>query len=166
MYEPTCLLAINHLLGESHVLGSNNDRRHSEIIDSSMLEVNPDKFEHTRYILTTIKARFKIGNASGDRARHHVVAGDQKLFAHMCSIKETHPKEFEWLIPIPGDWHMMMNLQQPIIDEYWGLGLMNVANGNKKDNSVGGLGWSALLAHSRLKQGNNKSFRDRHIYLR
>lgn len=71
MYEPTCLLAINHLLGESHVLGSNNDRRHSEIIDSSMLEVNPDKFEHTRYI----------------------------------------PKEFEWLIPIPGDWHMMMNLR-------------------------------------------------------
>ena len=31
---------------------------------------------------------------------------------------------------------------------------------------MGGMGWSKKLAQSRLKDGSNKAFRDRHIYLR
>lgn len=45
-----------------------------------------------------------------DQTREYlVIEGDQKLYEVLQSLKFEYGKELDWAIPIPGDWHMLMN---------------------------------------------------------
>lgn len=36
-----------------------------------------------------------------------VIEGDQKLYEVLQSLKFEYGKELDWVIPFPGDWHML-----------------------------------------------------------
>ena len=44
------------------------------------------------------------------RIQHLVVVGNAKTYGHLVKIKQEHVQDMEWLIPIPGDWHILKNL--------------------------------------------------------
>lgn len=133
----------------------------SDILRTSAIDLNPDDEDNALFILRQIKKENKVG----ERTKFHVVAGDQKSVSHMVAIKARYPDEFEWLVPLMGDFHVMENFHACIFERFWELGLKQLANGNAPGNQVGGLGWSAANAESRLRQRKGKSFRHRHVFL-
>ena len=47
-----------------------------------------------------------------DHTREYIVIeGDQKLYEVLQSLKFKYSKDLDWAIPMPGDWHMLMNYQ-------------------------------------------------------
>ena len=52
-----------------------------------------------------------------------VVEGDAKLYELLQSLKLEYNKELCWLLPFPGDWHMLMNYQAALMKPYFDAGL-------------------------------------------
>ena len=55
------------------------------------------------------------------------VIGDQKIFAHLQKLKRHYGRELDWLIPFPGDWHMMKNFQPVLMKLYFHAGVLELA---------------------------------------
>ena len=63
-----------------------------------------------------------------DQTREYlVIEGDQKLYDVLQSLKFEYGKELDWVIPIPGDWHMLMNFQSALMKPYFDAGLKDLA---------------------------------------
>ena len=56
-----------------------------------------------------------------------VIEGDQKLYEVLQSLKFEYGEALDWVIPIPGDWHMLMNFQSAIMKPYFDAGLKTLA---------------------------------------
>ena len=134
----------------------------SDILRTSALDVNPDVEDNVPYILDTIAE----DNLVGSRSKHHVIAGDQRTIMHVTNTIAKHPKQYDWVVPMMGDFHAMDNFHPCIMNQFWHLGLGQLANGNMQGNESGGMGWTASNADARLRQGKGRSYRDRHVFLR
>ena len=63
-----------------------------------------------------------------DQTREYlVIEGDQKLYEVLQSLKFEYGKDLDWAIPIPGDWHTLMNYQTAIMEPYFDAGLKDLA---------------------------------------
>ena len=56
-----------------------------------------------------------------------VIEGGQKLYEVLQSLKFECGKVLHWTIPIPGDWHMLMNYQSALMKPYFDAGLRDLA---------------------------------------
>ena len=56
-----------------------------------------------------------------------VVEGDAKVYEILKSLCCEYDEDLKWLIPYPGDWHMLMNFQTPIMKAYYDAGLKSLA---------------------------------------
>ncbi|KAJ8048225.1 hypothetical protein HOLleu_00456 [Holothuria leucospilota] len=56
------------------------------------------------------------------------VVGDGKTFFHLAKLKQEYSAELEWMIPFPGDWHTLKNLQPVLMKIYWHAGLSDLAS--------------------------------------
>lgn len=56
-----------------------------------------------------------------------LVEGDAKLYELLQSLKFEYRDELLWLIPYPGDWHMLMNFQSALLKPYFDAGLKSLA---------------------------------------
>ena len=57
-----------------------------------------------------------------------IVEGDAKIYEIMQNIKYQYGMEFRWLVPYPGDWHLLKNYQVPLMKAYFDAGLKELAN--------------------------------------
>ena len=55
-----------------------------------------------------------------------VVEGDAKIYEVLQSLKNEYGDELEWVIPFPGDWHMLMNFQSALMKPYFDAGLKSL----------------------------------------
>ena len=55
------------------------------------------------------------------------VVGDQKVFVNLHKLKRQYGKDLDWLIPMPGDWHMLKNFQPVLMKIYFHSGLRELA---------------------------------------
>ena len=39
------------------------------------------------------------------------VVGDAKTYNHLVELKRSYGQELSWLLPLPGDWHILKNFQ-------------------------------------------------------
>lgn len=63
-----------------------------------------------------------------DQTREYlVIEGDQKLYEVLQSLKFEYGKDLNWVIPIPGDCHMLKNYQSAIMKPYFDAGLKDLA---------------------------------------
>ena len=62
------------------------------------------------------------------RLQSLVVVGDGKTFEHLVRLKHEYSKELEWMVPFPGDWHTLKNLQPVLMKVYWHAGLHVLAS--------------------------------------
>ena len=56
-----------------------------------------------------------------------VLEGDAKLYEIMKSLQFEYGDELSWVIPYPGDWHMLMNYQSALMKAYYDAGLKALA---------------------------------------
>ena len=43
-----------------------------------------------------------------------VVGGDQQIYAHMKNLKIKYPGHYDWIYPVPGDWHILKTASEVI----------------------------------------------------
>ena len=56
-----------------------------------------------------------------------VIEWDQKLYEVLQSLTFEYGKDLDWVLPIPGDWHMLMNYQIAIMKPYFDARLKDLA---------------------------------------
>ena len=88
-----------------------------------ILCTNSESKETLLNSLTKLHKELKVGN----KLRHLIVVVDAKIFPILQPIKQEDQATFEWLIPFPGDFHLLMNYQKVIMKIYWDAGLKQIA---------------------------------------
>ena len=57
-----------------------------------------------------------------------IVVGDAKVYDLLQALRvEEYSESLKWLIPIPGDWHVLFNYQKALMKPYADAGLINLA---------------------------------------
>ncbi len=62
-----------------------------------------------------------------DHQDYLVIEGDQKLFEIFQELKHEYGKDLNWVIPMPEDWHMLMNYQKALMKPYSDAGFKELA---------------------------------------
>ena len=55
-----------------------------------------------------------------------IVVGDAKTYDIVRSIRSEYGEQMKWVIPWPGDWHMLLNYQKVIMKAYADAGLVTL----------------------------------------
>ena len=56
-----------------------------------------------------------------------VLEGDAVTYERIQSLKLEYGSELDWLIPFPGDWHLLKNYQEVLMKIYFDAGLEELA---------------------------------------
>ena len=84
-----------------------------------VLDQNADSRDTIIDVLSCLHEEFHIGEAKN----HLVVTGDAKTYQHLQSLKLDYGEELTWLIPFPGDFHILINYQPILSKVYFDVGL-------------------------------------------
>ena len=76
-----------------------------------------------------------------------VVEGDGKLYEIIKSLQFEYGEQLRWVIPYPGDWHMLKNYQSALMKAYFDAGLKALAR-------VSGYPVSAIQTSSHFKRSH------------
>ena len=63
----------------------------------------------------------------GEVRKYLVVCGDAKTYLHLQAIKLDYGEELSWLLPFPGDFHILKNFQPVLSKVYYEVGLKQLA---------------------------------------
>ena len=67
-----------------------------------------------------------------------LLEGDQATYKSLPSIKAEYGNDLKWMVPFPGDWHILKNFQEVPIKIYYDAGLKELAIASGyQPNSVG-----------------------------
>ncbi|CAN0029312.1 unnamed protein product, partial [Pylaiella littoralis] len=55
-----------------------------------------------------------------------VVEGDEETHSFMVNLKKSQPTKYEWLLPVPGAWHLLLHASKALIGRYYAAGLESV----------------------------------------
>ena len=59
----------------------------------------------------------------GKDKQYLAIAADAKLYDIIQALKHEYGEDLKWLIPTPGDWHMLKNFQVALMKPYFDMGL-------------------------------------------
>ena len=63
-----------------------------------------------------VKLKNDLNSGEDGFPRYVVVGGDQQTYVHMSNLKLKYPGCFNWVYPVPGDWHIMKNCWSIILN--------------------------------------------------
>ena len=89
-----------------------------------ILNEHADSKETILTVLELLESKYKV--LRGD-SQYLIVVGDAKTFNHLVSLKREQSEKFSWLLPFPGDWHILKNFHPVIINTYADAGLRQLA---------------------------------------
>ena len=89
-----------------------------------VLDQNADSRDTMQDVVVSLYQEFNIG----DLRDHLLVTGDAKTYQHLQSLKLDYDQQLSWLIPFPGDFHILMNYQPIISTMYFDAGLKQIAS--------------------------------------
>lgn len=95
----------------------------SNIVYLQVMDAKADSKDTIMELLHGLRERFIEGMGH----QWLVVEGDGKFYEILKSLQFEYVEEFSWIIPYPGDWHMLMNFQAAIIKPYYDAGLRSLA---------------------------------------
>ena len=112
----------------------------SNVIYFDILDEYADNKDTILNTLALLQEKLEIGTS----VKYLGVVGDGKTYDHLHSLKVEYGKELNWLIPLPGDWHILKNYQEVIMKVYFSGGLREAAKqagySNGMLNSIGACG--------------------------
>ncbi|SMN01636.1 hypothetical protein SPONN_2736 [uncultured Candidatus Thioglobus sp.] len=56
-----------------------------------------------------------------------IVVGDAKIFVLLQELRIEYGENLRWLLPLPGDWHILFNFQKVLVKPYADAGIMSLA---------------------------------------
>ena len=89
----------------------------------SILDIHADTLE----AMSEVAAMLHKEYLQNTTARHLVVVGDAKTYLRLKELKQHYGSELEWLIPFIGDWHVLHNYQETLMNVYYDAGLKELA---------------------------------------
>ena len=96
-----------------------------EITFATILEGQTATPDDVEAYLLQLKNDLKIG--SEGFPSKIVLAGDKQTYSILMNLKEQKGEAFEWLYPIPGDWHLLKLTAEVLRDIMWDGGLKEFA---------------------------------------
>ena len=129
-----------------------HQKEHSTTEQSTIftLGVLPDHAESPdslKAILDSVHDLYGVGTLQ----THHMVVGDQKLYSNMQRLKRQYGDELEWLLPYPGDWHVLKNFQPVLSKLYHHAGLRDLAaEAGYKGANISGLESCSDFKHTHI----------------
>ena len=91
----------------------------SDIIYMDLTTENPDGKNAVKSLLDKVHKDLQIGI----KLKYVIVEGDGLLFHHYYKLKEENPTYYSWLLPYPGDWHILKNYTSCLFKIYGPAGL-------------------------------------------
>ena len=89
----------------------------------SILDEKADSVATVKIVLHDLFTRFQISK----KVNHMFVIGDMKTFEYIMKVKLELGSTMDWVIPYPGDWHVLKNFQEVLMKIYWDAGLKDLA---------------------------------------
>jgi len=75
-------------------------------------------------VLTRLESKYREIRGQSD---YLPIVGDAKTYNHLVDLKRSYGRELSWLIPLPGDWHILKNFQPVLFKAYYDAGLKALA---------------------------------------
>ena len=95
----------------------------SKVIYLEVLDAVADCKDTMMVVLHNLRTRF----IEERKMRWLVLEGDAKLYEVLKNLTFEYGEELNWLIPYPGDFHMLMNYQKALTKPYYDAGLKKLA---------------------------------------
>ena len=95
----------------------------SKFVYLNVLDQNADSQETIHDVISRLYQEFHIGETT----QYLLVAGDAKTYVHLQNLKLDYGEKLSWLIPFPGDLHILMNFQPILQKIYFDAGLKQIA---------------------------------------
>ena len=95
----------------------------SEVGYVEVMDAGADRKDTMLDLIHNLHTKFIAGKSRD----YLVIEGDQKLYGVLQELKCEYGNDLDWVIPMPGDWHLLMNFQKAIIKPYFDAGLKELA---------------------------------------
>ena len=106
----------------------------SNIVYFTVLDQVCDNKETLLNVINELHTEFILSR----RKKYILLEGDQLTYELVQSIKKEYGNDLEWLLPFPGDWHVLKNYQEVLLKIYLDAGLRDLAKcSGYQPNSVG-----------------------------
>ena len=83
----------------------------SNVVYLDILNEYADNKDTILNTLALLQERLEIGT----NVKYSGVVGDGKTYNHLHALKVEYGEELNWLIPLPGDWHILKNYQEVMV---------------------------------------------------
>ena len=54
--------------------------------------------------------------------------GDEETYRFMVNLKTRLPQKYEWLLPMPGGWHIMLHASKALLQRYYAAGIESICS--------------------------------------
>lgn len=81
-----------------------------------------------KYTLLGALGRIQAAFMNGINQKWVIVVGDGKTYELLQCIRSEYGSNLKWLLPYPGDWHILLNYQKALMKIYSDAGLLQLAN--------------------------------------
>ena len=106
----------------------------SNVIYFMVLDQRCDDKETLLNVISELHTEF----IASKKKMYLLLEGDQVTYEHLQSIKKEYGNDLKWLLPFPGDWHLLKNYQEVLLKIYFDAGLSDLAKiSGYLPNSVG-----------------------------
>ena len=86
------------------------------------IEISSDRADSKPTLLNALSKLYQIFIVQQGQ-KWLIVVGDAKTYDLSKSIRSEYGNHMQWLIPWPGDWHILLNYQKAVMRVYAGAGL-------------------------------------------
>ena len=90
----------------------------------TVLNEKADTVETMKHVFELVHKSFEIGV----KQNHQVFVGDAKTYDYIMKLKVEYGQLLDWVIPYPGDWHVLKNYQEVLMKIFWDAGLKEITN--------------------------------------
>ena len=117
--KSTLLLSLQNYL--PHYTPASSDR----VVYTTVMSAQAASINDVSQYLQKMKEDLCVGQP--DYPKQVVLGGDQQTYALMKNLKKKFPISFEWILPVPGDWHLLKCASETLRDMLWDGGLQQLA---------------------------------------
>lgn len=100
-----------------------NHTEKSNIQYLQVMDAKADSKDTLMVLLHDLHSRYVVQQGR----QYLVVTGDDKVYELLQSLKFEYGEDLHWLIPYPGDFHLLMNYQSALMKPYFDAGLKSLA---------------------------------------
>ena len=111
------------------------------VVYLQVLDAKSESKDTLMAILFDLHHRF----IEGKHKQYLAIAADAKLYDIIQALKHEYGEDLKWLIPTPGDWHMLKNVQVALMKPYFDIGLRQLAH-------TSGYPVAAIQSYSQFKR--------------